>query len=245
MNFEELIAKALSEDLENDIAMYNSMPDHHFSFRFKRKMKKLISESKRLSEREHHSERELPSEIQKSPKLNLRHLGFQKALAIALIIFMSVFITGITYPRYYIWDCFVIEDKKIYSILDVTNIENVPFTIQEHYCLGVSTEGYDTRVMDDDEYDYWVIYRNPQEKKSFSFMQSVKNPYGTVWINTENARVQPTEVTINDYKGLYFETHYGEKCYILDSGDYVFDIAAYGFSKDELTAMAESVHKVE
>ena len=50
---------------------------------------------------------------------------------------------------------------------------------------------------------------------------------------------------INGTTAIYYETYYGEKGVIWDLGDYIIELAATGFSEDELISMTEFVEKVE
>ncbi|MFQ9058296.1 MAG: DUF4367 domain-containing protein [[Eubacterium] siraeum] len=82
-------------------------------------------------------------------------------------------------------------------------------------------------------------------KKCISYSQSIKDFYTTVRLNIENAITLPKEVIINGTTAIYYETYYGEKGVIWDIGDYIIELAATGFSEDELISMTEFVEKVE
>lgn len=99
MNIDELIAKALKSDLENDIELYNSLPDHHFSLRFKRKMRKLLSGDTNY------------------PVLNIPHFSFRRSMKLALIVMVTALITGAAFVAYKLWDNYRIRDMRTYSFL--------------------------------------------------------------------------------------------------------------------------------
>lgn len=227
MNIDELIAEALKNDLENDIGMYSSIPDHHFSFRFERKMKKLFSESTTPS-------------VFKTPRFS-----FRKSLKLALIAAITALVTGAAFASYKLWDNYRIRDMRIYSFLDITNIDDAPSTILKHYSISVSTDDYFENELLNDEYNYWVEYTHQENGTAFSFQQTVKSSYQNVLLNTEEPLNNPSEIMINGYHGIYFETHDGEKCIIWDQGDYILDVSGYGIGKYELIKIAESVQKVE
>lgn len=42
MNNNQLIALALQNDFDAELAMYDGMPEHRFSLRFRRRMRKLL-----------------------------------------------------------------------------------------------------------------------------------------------------------------------------------------------------------
>lgn len=227
MNIDKLIAKALLNDLENDITQYNSLPDHHFSLRFKRRMRKLLSGGTN------------------SIVLKTTHLNFKKSMKLALIVLVTALITGAAFAAYKLWDNFRIRDMGIFSFLDITNIDDAPSTINERYSVSVSTDGYFENVLLNDEYNYWVEYTHQKNGTAFSFQQTVKSSYQNVFLNTEDSLENPSEILISGYHGIYFETHDGEKCIIWDQGDYILDVSGYGIGKYKLIGIAESVQKVE
>ena len=227
MNIDKLIAKALLNDLEKDIDQYNSLPDHHFSLRFKRKMRKLLSGGTN-------------SLVLKTP-----HFSLRKSMKLALIVLVTALITGAAFAAYKLWDNYRIRDMRTYSFLDITNIDDAPSTIKERYSVSVSTDGYFENVLLNDEYNYWVEYTHQKNGTAFSLQQTVKSSYQNVFLNTEDSLENPSEILISGYHGIYFETHDGEKCIIWDQGDYILDVSCYGISKCELIRIAESVQKVE
>lgn len=227
MNIDKLIAKALLNDLENDIDQYNGLPDHHFSLRFKRRMRKLLSGGTN-------------SLVLKTPRFS-----FRKSLKFALIVAITALVTGAAFAAYKLWDNFRIRDMRTYSFLDITNIDDAPSTIKEHYTVSVSTDGYFENVLLNDEYNYWVEYTHQKNGTAFSFQQTVKSSYQNVFLNTEDSLENPSEILISGYQGIYFETHDEEKCIIWDQGDYILDVSGYGIGIYELIGIAESVQKVE
>ena len=88
-------------------------------------------------------------------------------------------------------------------------------------------------------------YSDAKNKKCISYSQSIKDFYTTARLNIENAITLPKEVIINGTTAIYYETYYGEKGVIWDIGDYIIELAATGFSEDELISMTEFVEKVE
>ena len=76
MNPDELIAKALSEDLENDIAQYGALPDHRFSWKFRRKIRKLLAPDT------------------KAVSLSAPRLPLRKSVRLALIVLVTALITS-------------------------------------------------------------------------------------------------------------------------------------------------------
>lgn len=228
MNNQEVFAAALQNALAADIAEYEKLPDHIFSRRFERKMKKLLYTPQPVFQ------------------LNGRHIPLRKSVVIAMLaVILAVLITGAAFAVYRLWEQYRIEDNGLFSMLYITDIENAPKTLEEEYRIGADMSGYAERVIQDDEYCYLVEYTLPDSKVTIIFSQATKEFSEQAMINTENALITPTEITINGCKGFYFMTYYGSHYVLWDNGDYIVDMSAYGISKDELISLAETVQKVE
>lgn len=228
MNEQDIFAMALQSELERDIAEYQEIPDHSFSRRFERRMKKLLYTP------------------QPAFELGGRRIPLRRSVVIAVLaIFMSALLMGATLAVYKLWEQYHIEDSGLFSMLYITDIENAPKTLEEEYRIGADMSGYTQRVVQDDEYCYMVEYSMPDSDKTVIFSQTTKEFSEQAMINTENALVMPVEITVNGYKGCYFMTYYGSHYILWDNGNYIIDMSAYGIGKDELILLAETVQKVE
>ncbi len=228
MNNNEIFAKALQTALDGDIQEYQKLSDHRFSRNFTRKMKSLI--------------------YAKPPAFSLGNTRVQlrKSVACAILaIIMAALLTGATFAAYKLWEHYRIEDHGLYSLLNITDIDNAPTAIEERYRLGADFSGYTENILSDDEVMYFVEYENPTENKTLCFSQYTKDNAQNVMLNTENAIMLPTEVLINQNQGIIFITYQNSTAIIWSFDNYLFEIVANGFKQNELISIAETVKKVE
>ncbi|MGN1118711.1 MAG: DUF4367 domain-containing protein, partial [Oscillospiraceae bacterium] len=224
----QLIALALQNDFDAELAVYESMPKHRFSLRFKRRMRKLLGGG--------------------VPECETKHIPLRKAVTLAIItVILLAFITGATLLIYKLWDKFQLHDVGEHSFLVALDIEGAPMTLEEKYRLGIDLSGYSETVLSDDEYEYWAEYHELNGNRVIGFSQSIKEQYQdeSFWLNTENAMVMPMEIMVNNCKGIFFQNYLGDMEIIWDCGDYIIQVGGYSFSKDELILLAETVQKVE
>ncbi len=225
MTNDEKIAIALEQALYEDIAEYEKLPDHKFSRGFNKKMKRLLHDR---------STEEDPA----------RRTRIGRKLPIAVIAVVSTFLlAGAAATTYYLWNNFRVQDRGLYSLLNITNVENCPTTLEERYELTADLSGFTENVILDDELTYLVEYENKENCIKFSFMQDTKHGISKM-LNTEDKN-PPIKVTINGCNGIYYETKYEDHVIIWDSGDYLLEIGARGIGKDELFSLAKFVQKVE
>lgn len=225
MTNDEMIAKALEQALNDDISEYEKLPNHKFSRGFDKKMKRMFSE-------------ELTAESHSSRVHRVRRLPAAVAVVCSVI-----FLMGAAATTYYLWNNFRVQDRGLYSLLNITDVENCPKTLEEHYRLTADLNGFTENVIDDDELSYFVEYENEEENIKISFQQVTKHGLTTM-LNTEG-KEPPVEATINSCNGIYFESKYGTHILIWDTGDYLIDIEGSGIGKDDLFSLAEFVQKVE
>lgn len=98
MNNNQLIALALQNDFDAELAMYDGMPEHRFSLRFRRRMRKLLGGG--VSEWE------------------TKRVPLRKAVTFAIItVILLAFLTGATLLIYKMWDKFQLHDVGEHSFL--------------------------------------------------------------------------------------------------------------------------------
>lgn len=228
MSEDEVMAAALRDAMLAEIAAIEAMPEHKFSRGFERKMKKLFAQRTARPESEHR-------------RMSLK----RKAVLALLAALIAAFVAGCASLAYYLWNHYKIEDYGLYSLLDITDIENAPTSLEERYEIGADMSGYSENVLTDEYFHYWIEYKNPENTIIISFSQYTKETCQNVLLNTENALVMPREVSVHNCNGIFYQTFYGGMVLIWDSGDYVLDMIGNGISQDELFALAESVRKVD
>lgn len=230
MTNDDAIKIALKNELISDIEVYQTLPKYKISLKFDKKMKHLL---KNYENRE-------------SAKTGYKRIPLKNRLLIAAVIILSVaIITGGTLYITMRWADFTVKEYDIFAMLSISNAESYPLSLEERYEFTYNVTGYEKEVIDDDGIRFSVKYSDAKNKKCISYSQSIKDFYTTVRLNIENAITLPKEVIINGTTAIYYETYYGEKGVIWDIGDYIIELAATGFSEDELISMTEFVEKVE
>ena len=118
MNNNQLIALALQNDFDAELAMYDGMPEHRFSLRFRRRMRKLLGGG--------------------VPEWETKHVPLRKAVNLAIImVILLAFLTGATLLIYKMWDKFQLHDVGEHSFLVALDIEGAPTTLEDKYRLGI------------------------------------------------------------------------------------------------------------
>lgn len=230
MTNDDAIKIALKNELISDIEAYQTLPKYKISLKFDKKMKHLL---KNYENRE-------------SAKTGYKRIPLKNRLLIAAVIILSVaIITGGTLYITMRWADFTVKEYDIFAMLSISNAESYPLSLEERYEFTYNVTGYEKEVIDDDGIRFSVKYSDAKNKKCISYSRSIKDFYTTVRLNIENAITLPKEVIINGTTAIYYETYYGEKGVIWDIGDYIIELAATGFSEDELISMTEFVEKVE
>lgn len=229
MNENEIIKYALKERLLADIDFYNSYPDHRFSHRFNKRIKKLLKEHTACQS-----------------KKEKRYIPLNRKLKIALIAaILAVLFTGAAFGVYTIWEKYRVKDYSLYSMLYISEPQGAPRILEEKYEIGLDLNEYQEIIHTDLEIEFFAEYRSLKSESVITYSQSTYEAGEQTFINTENALVMPCEITINGYEGIYFETYYGEKAIIWCTENYVFSVTGANISKNKLISIAESVKKAE
>ena len=185
MRSDELIAKALQDDFENDIAQYERLPDHRFSFGFRRKMKKLLSGEK------------------STVRSHLPRLPLKKSVKLALIVLVTAIITGAVFTVHFTQSFHgtVYSDNTHLFVVDPNGS---PDRIQTAYRLSVVPEGYELyEVYESVVFGVHVLYKNSADDLLI-FDQNIKESYKS-HINTEKGVLEETSVNGCDAVCIQFE----------------------------------------
>ncbi len=187
MNPDELIAKALSEDLENDIAQYGALPDHRFSWKFRRKIRKLLAPDT------------------KAVSLSAPRLPLRKSVRLALIVLVTALITGAVFAYYSrSFRGTVYSDNTHLFAVDASSC---PDSIQMAYRLSVLPDGYELYKVNESDIRVSVTYKNSAGDRLI-FQQYVKELFST-HINTEKGELE--ETTVNGCNAVCIQFKY-EDC---------------------------------
>lgn len=218
MNPDELIAKALSDDFENDIAQYGALPDHRFSWKFRRKIRKLLAPDT------------------KAVSLSAPRLPLRKSVRLALIVLVTALITGAVFAYYSrSFRGTVYSDNTHLFAVDVNDC---PKTIEKEYALSVVPDGYELYEVVSDEEIVYIVYMNA-DGEELIFIQTVKAKFNS-HINTENNTLH--EHSINGCDAVSIEFDGGESLssiVIWNNSKYILTLDGE-CPEDELISLAES-----
>jgi len=197
------------------------MPDHKFSRKFERKMKKLIRHG--YSEPVHYN------------KITVKRLFIciTAALIAAVVMAFSVGAVRDFFKNFFM------EVFGTHTTVQIIDNENFPEIISDIYSINVTDNFILTNSFESEIYVSHV-YRTEENSYIF-FNQYVKSEYD-VNVNSENHPLNYIEINGND--GYIIDLGNNEYYISWDNGDYIFDITG-NIGKNALIKTANSVQKVE
>lgn len=198
------------------------MPDHKFSRRFERKMKKLIRCGYREPVRYH--------------KITLKRLFICITAALIAAVIMAFSVGAV---RDFFKNFFMEVFGTHTTVQTFSDNINAPASIEDNYIINVPDNFILANNFESEIY-ISSAYRTDEDDYIF-FNQYVKSEYD-VNINTENRHLDYIDINGND--GYIVDLGNNEYYISWDNGDYIFDITG-NISKDELIRAANSVQKVE
>ena len=219
------------EDLMKDIFTY---PNHKFSLRYKFQKSRIIKKYKK----EHPIKSDETISFQKTKvriplKLSLKY--------VFLIIILLMMILGFTVYRYY--SGIYVREYDVFSMLSVEYDENSPKVLTERFYIDMDMSEYEMEILDDDELVYCIQYIK-DGKKVFDIMQTTLGVSSNVRLNTENAKILPTNISVNDWHGMYFQTYEGTYIYFFNCGDCVMSYST-NLGQQELDKLVKSTKFIE
>lgn len=186
-------------------------PEHRFSYRHKRNMKRILSAA--------NSAPNVVTEHRTAQKRSLKRtlliaavLAFLAVIVGAVVVFRSEDFRGTVYHDY----------TKMFS----ANIEGSPKTIEYKYALDYVPEGFEIVETDLSPISVYTLYMNKSTKQTIALSQWVKENFEPHY-NTEHRSLE--EVIINDSTGLCIDfSHDDYKSTVVawDIGDYIIQIDA-------------------
>lgn len=200
------------------------MPDHKFSRKFERKMKKLIRYGYREPVHYH--------------KVTVKRLFICITAALIAAIVMAFSVGAV---RDFFKNFFMEVFGTHTTVQTFSDNINIPTSIKDVYIIDVPN-GFD--IIYEDEIFEWSTYVHYEYRKDndyIFFNQYVKLKYD-VNVNTENRPLNYIEINGND--GYIVNLDNNEYYISWDNGDYIFDITG-NISKNKLIEVANSVQKVE
>lgn len=239
--YDSLLNDVLTEYYEKEFLKYPGAPEHKFSFRHRRAMKKIF----KLYEKNTECLRPKPSPMP-SPAPAAVHkvrLTPRSAFILVLIIFLGVLV-GCT-ALYFVSQDFRGDIYSEYTRVFPINKENCPTVIEEKYYLSELPEGYEIAETDSTPFTEYTYYENKSTGQMISFVQEAKPEYGSINHNTENHKIE--EVEINGHCGLCIDFSNDELFHssvIWDNDDYILELSA-DLPKKEMLDLAKSAKLLE
>ncbi len=207
----EIMSEELKNVFINDLLKDNfTYQIHSFSLRYKLRKNRIIKKYKRehsLSNAERTSFRETKVKV-----------SLKRSLTYILIIIVLMALLGFTVYRHY--SGLFVREYDVFSMLSVDYDENSPQVLTEKFYIDMDLSEYEKEILEDDELVYWIQYKKDGKPK-FDIMQTTLKVSSNVRLNTENAIIMPTNISINDWNGMYFQAYDGSYIYYFNCGDYI------------------------
>lgn len=220
----EKLKNLFLDDLLKDNFTY---PNHRFSLHYKFQKSRIIKQYKR----EHAS---INAETTSFKETKVR-IQLKYSLKYILIIIILMAILGFTVYRYY--SGIYVREYDIFSMLSVEYDENSPIFLTERFYIDMDMSEYKKEIICENEVSHWVQYKVngiPQINITQTAIQASSSR-----INTENAIIMPTNVSVNDWKGMYYQAYDGAYIYFFNCGDYLMSYAG-NLDKNEMEKLVKS-----
>ncbi|MCM1523134.1 MAG: DUF4367 domain-containing protein [Ruminococcus sp.] len=199
------------------------MPDHKFSRKFKRKMRKLMK-----------SGGIEPADIR---KFTVRQLFVYVTVAIVTAVITAVSVGAARL----LFNSFSMQPFKTHTIVESVDYENAPETILDVYEFEVPP-GFELTESRDFTPMVGFSYESSDNSRGYiDIDQFVKKGYRT-YVNTEDRPM--SAIDINGHEGYIIDLGNGEYFISWDNGDYIFEVSGK-INKNILIDVAESGHKAE
>jgi len=222
----EYSLKEIMEEVHSlDFAEFDNAPEHKFSRRHKRAMKKILAQFSKNSQMG-----------------QTRRFSLKKRVVLAFVaIFVAMFFTGaISSYKTHDFKGVVHSDN---TEITVANSENAPETIEYRYSLTGLPSGYEL-INSDYEIAVCEYYENKSTGGWVTFTQFAKKNY-IGHLNTEHNSIE--EVDINGHVALLIDSSDSKGAIAeitWDNGDYILEIVGT-LTKNEVINLAKSAKVLE
>lgn len=230
MMTESVLKSILEEYAEEEWAKYADVPEHVFSRKHNRSMKRIF----RLYDK---NTSQFRNYFVPSPMPKIKYTP-KKLMLILLIVFLAV-LAGCS-ANYFISQSFRGEVYSDNTKLFPVNLENCPAKIEEKYYLTDIPEEYEVLQTTSSPFDECICYIDNKTGKIIAFSQYVKDEFLSFHLNTEKGEL--VEIDINGHKGILLDLGNEEQydaCLIWDNGDYILEIEG-NLAKEELLNLAKT-----
>lgn len=199
-----------------EFAQYDNSPEHTFSHRHIRAMKRIFKTYERNVSLLNHC-------IFKGQKHESHIHWNRKSLAVLLVLILLAVLAGCAVIIYTLGG-FNTKSHSDNTELFPIDYENGPSIIENEYYLSYLPEGFKEVSKDQNDNCVYKYYRNEKNSQTITFRQWVKSVYD-VHANTELGKLE--EVEINGRVGLcleYTDCDFIGCDIIWDNGEYVLEI---------------------
>lgn len=227
---ESVLKSILEESAQLEWAKYDGVPEHSFSRKHCRSMKRIF----RLYDKQHHS-------YSNSCSNQRVRITRKTALLLVLIVFLAA--AGCA-AAYFFSQSFRGEVHSDNTALFVINTDNCPSIIEDKYYLSDLPQDFELLKIDSTPFYEYTSYKNEITGQTLSFSQWVKSEFNSHY-NTEEQDFE--EIEINGHYGLCLEFCTDGRlhsCVIWDNGDYIFEISG-DLPKNKLIDLVDSTEVFE
>ncbi|MCH5196955.1 MAG: DUF4367 domain-containing protein [Oscillospiraceae bacterium] len=238
--FENLLDEVLTEYYAKELLIYSTVPEHKFSLKHRRAMKKIFKVYD-------HNTEPLRSKTVQSTAYGFSEHKFRltpKRLLVLVIVILLATLAGCA-ATYFISQSFRGEIYSDNTELFPINLENCPTTIEEKYFFPEIPEGFEIYKTNSTPFFESTSYKNKQTGQTITFSQHVKEGFDSIHFNTE--KMELVEIEINGHYGLFLDVSAEENiayCVIWDNGDYILEIGS-NLDKNSLLNLAKSAKILE
>lgn len=185
----------------------DNVPYHRFSRRYMRKEKEILKAYLKSKEK------------QESIDLVYNNIkrGNRIKFAVAVVI-AALFLAGFTIYITHYFGNLQINEYDTHSFAFALDSDNAPKTLENRYEITYDLNDWEREIMNNDQYDYWEIYKNDDSYISFSYC--VKSSYKGIRYNSEESDIET--IIIGDKNVIHFISPKGINCLIWEGDDYIF-----------------------
>lgn len=206
-----------------------TIPEHKFSWRYKRRKRAMIKAYQRSLEK--------PIDF----VTEYRHISLRQRIRFAVLVAVTALAaTGAGVYVTHIIGGIMANQQSTHSDAFALDWENAPKTLEKDYRILYDLRGYDKEIILDEEFEYWVRYS--KDDKYINFIYTTKEEYQNVRLNTEGAEI--IHLSINGADVMHFVTEDGSNGLIWDNGEYIFELY-FNLYLEEGISLARSIESVD
>lgn len=217
------VKNLLIEDLLKDNFTYSN---HRFSLRYRYRRKRILKNFSNNS-------RQKDLNITETQPVSIR-IPLKYILLIVILLVQAVL--GFTIYRNL--SGFVVREQNSFSLMFANFDQNAPEVLTEKYYLDMDLSDYEQEIIADDEITRWVVYKL-NGKLQFDVIQTVNSGGTTARLNTENAMIMPTNITVCDWDGMYYQSNDGCHNFFFYLGDYIISYSGF-LDKKEMEELVKA-----